>query len=68
MKIEGAFNAAKDSTVFAPKVPVVDVTEPGMTMGEDARHVPAKTIDEIVDVLGRMRFTVFADGPALEDE
>ncbi len=26
--IEGAFNVAKDSTVSAPKVPVVDVTEP----------------------------------------
>jgi hypothetical protein len=56
--IEGAFNAAKDSTVSAPKVPVFDVTEPGMTMGEDARHVLAKTLDEIVDVLGRMGFNV----------
>ena len=35
--IEGAFNAAKDSTVSAPKGPVVDVTEPGMAMGGDAR-------------------------------
>lgn len=65
--IEGAFNAAKDSTVSAPKGPVVDVTEPGMAMGEGARHVLTKTIDEIVDVLGRMGFTV-ADGPELEDE
>ncbi len=65
--IEGAFNAAKDSTVSAPKSPVVDVTEPGMAMGEGARHVLTKTIDEIVDVLGRMGFTV-ADGPELEDE
>ncbi len=32
-----------------------------------ARHVLNKTIDEIVDVLGRMGFTV-ADGPELEDE
>jgi hypothetical protein len=31
--IEVAFNAVKDSTVSAPKIPVVDVTEPGMTMG-----------------------------------
>jgi hypothetical protein len=52
--IEGAFNAAKDSTVSARKVPVVDVTEPGMAMGEGARRVLAKTIDEIVDVFGRM--------------
>jgi phenylalanyl-tRNA synthetase alpha chain len=43
------------------------VTEPGMAMGEGARHVLTKTIDEIVDVLGRMGFTV-ADGPELEDE
>jgi hypothetical protein len=63
--IEGAFNAAKDSTVSTPQGPVVNVTEPGMEMGEGARHVLTKTIDEIVDMFGRMGFTV-ADDPELE--
>ena len=65
--IEGAFNARKDAAGAAPKGPMVDVTEPGVPMGEGARHVLTKTIDEIVDVLGRMGFAV-ADGPELEDE
>ena len=65
--IESAFNASKDSVGTAPKGPAVDVTEPGLPMGEGRRHVLTKTIDEIVDVLGRMGFSV-ADGPELEDE
>lgn len=65
--IESAFNSSKDSLGSAPKGPAVDVTEPGLPMGEGRRHVLTKTIDEIVDVLGRMGFSV-ADGPELEDE
>ncbi|MEY3021904.1 MAG: phenylalanine--tRNA ligase subunit alpha, partial [Planctomycetota bacterium] len=65
--IQGAFDARKDEVAAAPKGPPVDVTEPGLPLAEGARHVIARTIDEIVDVLGRMGFTV-ADGPELEDE
>ncbi len=65
--IEGAFTATKDSLDAAPAGPRVDVTEPGLPLAQGARHVLTKTIDEIVDVLGRMGFTV-ADGPELEDE
>ncbi len=65
--IEGAFAAAKLTVVALPTGPAVDVTEPGFAVGEGARHVLTKTIDEIVDVLGRMGFAV-ADGPELEDE
>ena len=43
--IEAAFNARKESTASAPKGPAVDVTEPGIPMGEGARHVLTKTID-----------------------
>jgi phenylalanyl-tRNA synthetase alpha chain len=65
--IEGAFNVRRDTAAAAPKGPPIDVTEPGFAVSEGARHVLTKTIDEIVDVLGRMGFSV-ADGPELEDE
>jgi phenylalanyl-tRNA synthetase alpha chain len=47
--------------------PVVDVTEPGLTMGEGRRHILSRTIDEITEVFARMGFSV-ADGPEVEDE
>ena len=65
--IEGAFAVKREATTTMPKGPLVDVTEPGFPVGEGARHVLTQTIDEIVDVLGRMGFSV-ADGPELEDE
>lgn len=65
--IEGAYAARKEACAEAPGGPQVDVTEPGLAVGLGARHVVAQTIDEIVDVLGRMGFAV-ADGPELEDE
>ena len=47
--IEAAFAARKETTAAAPTGPSVDVTEPGIAVGEGARHVLTKTIDEIVD-------------------
>jgi phenylalanyl-tRNA synthetase alpha chain len=47
--------------------PFVDVTEPGLPMGEGRRHILSRTIDEITEVFARMGFTV-AYGPELEDE
>jgi phenylalanyl-tRNA synthetase alpha chain len=47
--------------------PPVDVTEPGSGVQAGKRHVLTRTIDEIVEVFGRMGFSV-ADGPEVEDE
>ncbi|MDG2020444.1 MAG: phenylalanine--tRNA ligase subunit alpha [Phycisphaerales bacterium] len=47
--------------------PEVDVTQPGADLPEGRRHVLSRTIDEIVDIFGRMGFTTAA-GPEVEDE
>ncbi|MBX3374208.1 MAG: phenylalanine--tRNA ligase subunit alpha [Phycisphaeraceae bacterium] len=45
----------------------IDPTEPGIPVGLGRRHVLSRTIDEIVEVFGRMGFSV-AEGPEVEDE
>ncbi|MCH8004594.1 MAG: phenylalanine--tRNA ligase subunit alpha [Planctomycetes bacterium] len=45
----------------------IDVTEPGIPVGLGRRHIITRTIDEIVEVFGRMGFCV-ASGPEVEDE
>ncbi len=45
----------------------VDLTEPGLPMGEGRRHLISRTIDEITEVFARMGFAV-AEGPEVEDE
>lgn len=47
--------------------PFVDVTEPGLPMGQGRRHILSRTIDEITEVFGRMGFSI-ATGPEVEDE
>jgi phenylalanyl-tRNA synthetase alpha chain len=47
--------------------PSIDVTEPGVPVGEGRRHVLSRTIDEITEVFARMGFAV-AHGPEVEDE
>ena len=47
--------------------PRIDVTEPGLPMGEGRRHVLSRTVDEVIDVFARMGFSV-AYGPEVEDE
>lgn len=47
--------------------PQVDVTQPGGDLPDGRRHVLSRTIDEIVDIFGRMGFTT-AEGPEVEDE
>ena len=67
--LEGAFaehHAAVEASA-GPRGPVVDVTEPGIPLAEGRRHVLSRTIDEIVEVFGRMGFTL-AEGPEVEDE
>ena len=72
-ELKAALEAAYDSRRAAvdasagPRGPVVDVTEPGTPVAEGTRHVLSRTIDEIVDVFGRMGFTL-AEGPEVEDE
>jgi phenylalanyl-tRNA synthetase alpha chain len=47
--------------------PILDVTEPGLPLGQGRRHVLSRTIDEITEVFARMGFAV-ASGPEVEDE
>jgi phenylalanyl-tRNA synthetase alpha chain len=67
--LESAFEARRAAVGAAagPGGPWVDVTEPGTPLAEGTRHVLSRTIDEIIDVFGRMGFTL-AEGPEVEDE
>lgn len=65
--LECAFEARKSAFATAPSAATIDVTEPGECLGQGRRHILSRTIDEIVDVFGRMGFAV-ADGPEIEDE
>jgi phenylalanyl-tRNA synthetase alpha chain len=66
--LERAFEArAAEVARSAPRADAVDVTEPGIPSGLGRRHVLTRTIDGMVDVFGRMGFSV-ADGPEVEDE
>jgi phenylalanyl-tRNA synthetase alpha chain len=74
-KLDEAFNARKAEVSKqgpespATTGPMIDVTEPGMiqswTVGR--RHIITRVRDELVDVFGRMGFSV-AEGPELEDD
>ncbi|MSR44515.1 MAG: phenylalanine--tRNA ligase subunit alpha [Phycisphaerales bacterium] len=66
-KLESAFEVQRTSVNATSGTPLVDLTEPGITTGEGRRHILSRTVDEIIDVFGRMGFTV-ADGPEVEDE
>ena len=56
---------AMDAEVI--KAPRVDVTEPGLPPTLGREHIITQTIDELVEVFGRMGFDV-AQGPEVEDE
>ncbi len=49
------------------KKPIIDITEPGLPLGEGRRHIITRTIDEIIEVFARMGFSV-AYGPEVEDQ
>lgn len=56
------------STLGAPAAgPGLDVTEPGEQPRVGNKHILMKTIDELVELFGRMGFSVAA-GPEVEDE
>ena len=66
--LEAAFSEKQASLKSGgPTGPVLDVTEPGIAMGQGRRHVLSRTIDEITEVFARMGFSV-AEGPEVEDE
>ena len=67
--LEAAFEERRSAVESSagPRGPIVDVTEPGLPLAQGRRHVLSRTIDEIVEVFGRMGFTL-AEGPEVEDE
>lgn len=68
-QVQQAFDAKKGEMASSatPAGPVVDITEPGARPALGNRHVLMKTIDELVELFGRMGFSVAA-GPEVEDE
>ena len=64
---EGKKAALERDWVAGAAGPILDVTEPGLPMGQGRRHVLSRTIDEITEVFARMGFAV-ATGPEVEDE
>jgi phenylalanyl-tRNA synthetase alpha chain len=66
--LEGAFDARKEQVGGRRAIPSgLDFTEPGLDLASGRRHVLTGTIDRIVEVFGRMGFSV-AEGPEIEDE
>ncbi len=72
-QIQEAFEAKKKAIDATPDGrvgragPCVDITEPGPEPRMGRTHVISQTIDELIDVFGRMGFDV-ATGPEVEDE
>jgi phenylalanyl-tRNA synthetase alpha chain len=63
-----SFDARKTQlSSSAPTGPLVDVTEPGARPPLGNRHILMKTVDELVELFGRMGFSTAA-GPEVEDE
>ena len=65
--LEGAFEARRSAASDAVAGPTLDVTEPGITGDQGARHVLSRTIAEVAEVFARMGFAI-AEGPEVEDE
>jgi phenylalanyl-tRNA synthetase alpha chain len=65
--LENAYEQSKTTVAAIPAGPIIDVTEPGISMGDGRRHVLSRTIDEITEVFARMGFTL-AQGPEVEDD
>ncbi len=61
----GGRGGAKPGT--SAKTPAVDVTLPGTAAALGRQHVITQTVDELVEVFGRMGFEV-ATGPEVEDD
>jgi phenylalanyl-tRNA synthetase alpha chain len=70
-KLEAAFEERKASLGSASqskaKASTIDVTEPGLPASLGREHVITQTIDELLEVFGRMGFDAVT-GPEVEDE
>ena len=68
-EVTAAFEARKTAIEQSagPKGPTVDVTLPGLDVNIGSPHVITQTINELLDIFGRMGFGV-AYGPEVEDE
>jgi phenylalanyl-tRNA synthetase alpha chain len=68
-KLTAAFESRKQQLAGAgsDEKDAVDVTEPGLQPPMGNRHILMKVIDELVELFGRMGFSVAA-GPEVEDE
>lgn len=67
--LQEAFDAKKASVGEAkkPSGPTLDMTEPGLAPALGRKHILTRTIEDLVDVFGRMGFDV-AEGFELEDD
>jgi phenylalanyl-tRNA synthetase alpha chain len=67
--LQEAFDAKKGSLGDAkkPTGPMLDMTEPGLPPAIGRKHILTRTIEDLVDVFGRMGFDV-AEGFELEDD
>jgi phenylalanyl-tRNA synthetase alpha chain len=67
-RVRTAFEAKKSSLEQAGAgQQAVDVTEPGLRPAIGNKHILMKVVDELVELFGRMGFSVAA-GPEVEDE
>ena len=56
LNLQNAYDLAEVSLQEKTNEPAIDITEPGLTNSHGQRHVICKTIDEILDLFGRMGF------------
>mgnify|MGYP001412366743 CR=1 FL=1 len=68
-QLEAAFNELKEQLGGTAAVigPMLDITEPGLPPRMGRSHIITQTINDLIDVFGRMGFDV-ATGPEVEDE
>jgi phenylalanyl-tRNA synthetase alpha chain len=66
-RVTAAFEARKNELASAQGPLAADVTEPGVRPGIGSRHILMKVANELVELFGRMGFSVAA-GPEVEDE
>lgn len=67
--LESALAAKQEAAGGAAGGPALDLTEPGLVHSErlGRRHIISRVREELVEVFGRMGFSV-AEGPELEDD
>ena len=68
-EITAAFEELKSQLGSAQKKtqPMIDVTLPGVAVGQGKSHIISQTVSELLEIFGRMGFDI-AYGPEVEDE